>query len=59
LRLLGLTLVIVAWAWFFRHDIRVGGGLPFIVLNVARRVMGRRAPGTATPATLSRGAGSP
>jgi hypothetical protein len=44
LGLLGLTLVIVGWAWVFRHDIRVGGGLPFIVLNVARRVLGRRAP---------------
>ena len=59
LRLLGLTLVIVVWAWFFRHDIRVGGGLPFIVLNVARRVMGRRTPGAAAPAPPSRGAGSP
>jgi len=45
LSLLGITLVVVGWAWVFRHDIRVGGGLPFIVLNVARRVMGRRAPG--------------
>ena len=44
LGLLGLTLVIVIWAWLFRHDIRVGGGLPFIVLNVVRRVIGRRAP---------------
>jgi len=44
LGLLGLTLVIVAWAWIFRHGIRLGGGLPFIVLNVARRVLGRRAP---------------
>ena len=44
LGLLGLTLVILCWAWFFRHDIRLGGGLPFIVLNVARRVLGRRAP---------------
>jgi len=42
--LLGITVIAVAWAWFFRHDIRVGGGLPFIVLNVARRVLGRRAP---------------
>jgi hypothetical protein len=42
--LLGITVVVVLWAWFFRHDIRVGGGLPFIVLNVARRILGRRAP---------------
>ena len=45
LGLLGLTLVTVCWAWLFRHDIRLGGGLPFIVLNVARRVLVRRAPG--------------
>jgi hypothetical protein len=42
--LLGLTVVLVAWAWGFRHDIRLGGGLPFIVLNVARRVLARKAP---------------
>lgn len=44
LGLLALTLVIVGWAWIFRHDIRLGGGLPFIVLNVARRLLARRAP---------------
>ena len=44
LGLLGLTLAIVGWTWLFRHDIRLGGGLPFIVLNVARRVLVRRAP---------------
>jgi hypothetical protein len=44
LGLLALTAVIVVWAWIFRHDIRLGGGLPFIVLNVARRVIGRKAP---------------
>lgn len=42
--LLAFTLVVVGWAWLFRHDIRVGGGLPFIVLNVTRRVMARKAP---------------
>lgn len=42
--LLVLTLVMVAWAWAFRHDIRIGGGLPFIALNVARRVLHLRAP---------------
>jgi hypothetical protein len=42
--LLAISVLIVIWAWLFRHDIRLGGGLPFIVLNVARRVMGRRAP---------------
>lgn len=42
--LTAVTVLIVSWAWLFRHDIRLGGGLPFIVLNVARRVIGRRAP---------------
>ena len=42
--LLGMTVAAVVWSWFFRHDVRVGGGLPFIVLNVARRILGRRAP---------------
>jgi hypothetical protein len=44
LGLLGFTIVILCWAWMFRHDIRLGGGLPFIVLNVGRRLLGRRAP---------------
>ncbi len=48
LGLLALTLVVVGWAWLLRHDIRLGGGLPFIVLNVARRVICRRAPIGAT-----------
>ena len=43
LGLLGLTVAIVAWAWFFRDDVRLGGGVPFIVLNVARRVTIARA----------------
>ena len=42
--LLALNVLIVGWAWRFRYDIRLGGGLPFIVLNVARRVLARRAP---------------
>jgi len=46
LRLLGLTVVVVVWAWLFRHDVRIGGGLPFIVVNVARRVLARKAPVT-------------
>jgi hypothetical protein len=44
--LLGLSVVVLGWAWLFRHDVRLGGGLPFIVLNVVRRVLcvrGRRA----------------
>lgn len=41
--LLALTAGAVVWAWAFRHDIRLGGGLPFIVLNVARRLAIARA----------------
>lgn len=44
LGLLALTAVIVVWAWLFRHDVRLGGGLPFIALNVTRRIAMRRAP---------------
>jgi hypothetical protein len=44
IRLLQLTFLLVGWAWLFRHNIRLGGGLPFIVLNVARRILARRAP---------------
>jgi hypothetical protein len=44
LALLLLTVAALGWAWVFRGDVRVGGGLPFIVLNVARRVILRRAP---------------
>ena len=46
LALLAVTVAVVAWAWWWRADIRLGGGLPFIVLNVVRRSlcmrMGRR-----------------
>jgi hypothetical protein len=44
LGLLGLTMASVVWSWIFRDNIRLGGGLPFIVLNVARRVLSLRAP---------------
>jgi len=37
--LIGATLLMLAWAWAWRHDIRLGGGLPFIALNVGRRVV--------------------
>lgn len=37
--LLALSALALVWAWVFRHDIRFGGGLPFIVLNVARRAL--------------------
>lgn len=38
LALLGLTVAVVAWSLWMRHDVRLGGGLPFIVLNMARRI---------------------
>jgi hypothetical protein len=44
--LVGLTAVMVGWSWVFRQNIRAGGGLPFIVLNVARRALVLRAPAT-------------
>lgn len=44
LGLFGLALLALGWSWFFRHDIRAGGGLPFIVLNVVRRAVILRAP---------------
>ena len=37
--LLGLGVAAIGWAWVWRHDIRLGGGLPFITLNVVRRVL--------------------
>lgn len=40
--MIGLTLLAVAGAWFFRENLRLGGGLPFITLNVARRVLLKR-----------------
>jgi hypothetical protein len=39
LSLLGLSAVALVWAYYFRQNIRLGGGLPFIVLNVVRRVL--------------------
>lgn len=44
LGLLAFTAVIVVWTWIFRHNVRLGGGLPFILLNLSRRIAGRRAP---------------
>jgi len=44
LGLFALALVALGWSWLFRHDIRAGGGLPFIVLNVVRRAVILRAP---------------
>jgi len=42
LGLLCLSAACCAWSWAFRHDVRLGGGLPFILLNVVRRVLCRR-----------------
>lgn len=47
--LLALAFVALGCSWFVRHNIRLGGGLPFIVLNVARRAIIRRAPAGALP----------
>lgn len=44
LALLALSLIALVWAWLFRANVRLGGGLPFIVLNVARRAIVMRAP---------------
>lgn len=41
--LLALAAGAVVWSWVFRHDVRLGGGLPFIALNVARRLLCRHA----------------
>jgi hypothetical protein len=42
--LLGLAVAVTAWAWVFRHNVRLGGGLPFLALNIARRRVILRAP---------------
>lgn len=40
--LLGVAALAFCWAMIFRDNIRVGGGLPFIVLNVVRRILIKR-----------------
>lgn len=40
--LLALTAAALAWALIFADNVRLGGGLPFILLNVTRRVLGRQ-----------------
>ncbi len=40
--LLAATVVVLIWTFFLMDDIRLGGGLPFILLNVTRRMMMRR-----------------
>ena len=44
LMLLGLAIAVTAWAWVFRQNVRLGGGLPFLVLNIVRRRLILRAP---------------
>ena len=41
--LLALAVLALVWAIAFKDNIRLGGGLPFIVLNVTRRMLIRRA----------------
>ena len=40
--LLGVAAVALVWTIIFKDNIRIGGGLPFIVLNVTRRILTRR-----------------
>ena len=40
--MVGLTFFALVWSFMFINNIRVGGGLPFILLNVTRRVLIRR-----------------
>ncbi len=42
--LLVATALALVWSWWFRSDIRLGGGLPFIALNAGRRLLCRFAP---------------
>jgi hypothetical protein len=44
LGLLALTAGLAGFSWLFRHDVRLGGGAPFIVLNLVRRLLTVRAP---------------
>ncbi len=41
--MMGLTAIALVWSHLHVDNIRLGGGLPFIILNVTRRVMIRRA----------------
>ena len=40
LGLLVLAVLLTAWAFLWRHDLRIGGGLPFVLMNVSRRALG-------------------
>ena len=37
-----LTAIALAWSIFMVENIRLGGGLPFILLNVCRRILSKR-----------------
>ena len=41
--LLGIASIALIWSIVFKDNIRLGGGLPFIALNVSRRMLMRRA----------------
>jgi len=41
--LLAVTVGAVVWSFAFRHDLRLGGGLPFITVNLVRRALVLRA----------------
>jgi hypothetical protein len=41
--LLALALFAVGWSWAFRHNVRLGGGAPFLLLNIVRRRLVTRA----------------
>ncbi len=47
--LLALAFVALGGSWLLRHNVRLGGGLPFIVLNAVRRAMILRAPAATRP----------
>jgi hypothetical protein len=40
--LIGLTAGALLWSIIFKNNIRLGGGVPFILLNVTRRMLIRR-----------------
>ena len=50
LQLLIAAAVVFVWSIIMVDNIRLGGGLPFILLNVTRRMMMRRAVKSAAPA---------
>jgi hypothetical protein len=43
LLLIGLTAGALLWSIIFKNNIRLGGGVPFIIVNITRRMLIRRA----------------